>query len=743
MEMQFRINEDTPGWLAVLVLTVAILATGRLFVLSYRRNAKRAFVITGILGYVLLALAALRPVKLVRRGRAIGPKVVLLVDGSRRLNLQTENSTRVDQAKVAVKALLQHYRSARVSVAVFGDGAAKVVKTPSSIAEMLGRSNGSDLVTAWNSLLDVAGERPAAVVVVSDGRFTRPLSIDSAIASPLPATMTGIPVHSVDIGGEALPDASIRAVNSLGEAIAHQLLTLKVEIACSGGLKCGKIPVVIRALEKGKPPRELARLEGDLAGKETQLLDFDIVLERAGSQIVEVAMLAQPGDRIAENNVRLIPFLVSRDRVRLLHIAGCPSYDVRELRRWLKGNTSVDLVSYFILRTDEDDPNTQDNASELSLIPFPVDELFSQHLPSFDAVILQDIDAARYHLDNHLERLARYVEQGGGLILVGGPSAFSGGSYVHSALERVIPTVLVVSHNPFDTVEFVPKMTNEAQHAPILEPLRRLLGDRLPSFPGANTLGPPKTGAIVLWEHPQRAFLPVKGLAITSGPMPVLAISDIHEGRVVEVALDATYRLAWGSFAAESSGRAYGALWEALLGWVMHEQRFEPFRGEIAGECMAGEPVTTRWSVPSTARGQLTVNVEQLGQSEAQQYHQQVILDSSGASEVRFDGLPSGGFTAKAQINGGPPARLDFACERGGLAFADSRPDHDRLRKLAESTGGKSVNPNKIDDLPVPPSSFVDETRRSQPLAPSWLWSALAALFLGGHWLAARSTGFR
>jgi uncharacterized membrane protein len=628
-------------------------------------------------------------------------------------------------------------------VASFGEGPAKIVKTPDSISELLGRSNSSDLVAAWNSLLDVSGERPAAVVVVSDGRFTRPMFIDSVIASPLPATMTGIPVHSVDIGGEGLPDASIRTVNSLGEAIAHQSLTLRVEIACSGGMKCGKIPVVIRTLEKGKPPRELARLEGDLAGKETQFVDFDIVLERAGSQILEVVMSAQPGDRIIENDVRLLPFLVSRDRVRLLHIAGCPSYDVRELRRWLKGNASVDLVSYFILRTDDDDPNTQDSANELSLIPFPVDELFSQHLPSFDAVILQDIDAARYHLDNHLERLAKYVEQGGGLILVGGPSAFSGGSYVHSALERVMPTALVVSHNPYDTVEFVPKTTTAAQNAPILEPLRRLLGDRLPSFPGANTIGPPKAGAIVLWEHPQRAVLPLKGLAITTGPMPVLAISDIHEGRVVEIALDATYRLAWGSFAEETSGRAYGALWEALLGWVMHEQRFEPFRGEIVGDCIAGEPVTIRWSVPASAKGQLSVELEQLGKSEPQQYHQQVILDRSGASEVRFDGLPSGGFTAKAQINGGSPARLDFACERGGLAFADSRPDHDRLRKLAESTGGKFVNPNKINDLPVPPSSFVDETRRSQPLAPSWLWSALAALFLGGHWLAARSTGFR
>ena len=83
-------------------------------------------------------------------------------------------------------------------------------------------------------------------------------------------------------------------------------------------------------------------------------------------------------------------FNVARQRVRLLHVAGRPTYDVRSLRRWLKSDESVDLVAFFILRTDEDNPMTSDD-SELALIPFPVDELFTEHLPSFDAVVLQDI----------------------------------------------------------------------------------------------------------------------------------------------------------------------------------------------------------------------------------------------------------------------------------------------------------------------------------------------------------------
>ncbi len=742
METQFRINGDIPGWLSLVILTVLVGAIARLVAISLTRKISPAFLATGLIGYVLLSAAALRPEKLVRRGRAVGPKVLVLVDGSRRLQIRTKDSTRVALAEAAVTSLLRHFNSTRVSIATFGEGEARLLKSPRLTADSLGKSPTSDLVAALNSLIDISGERPAAIVVVSDGRFTRPFSVDAVQNSTFPPGIVGIPVHSVDVSGETQPDASIRSVDSLGEAIAHQPLSLKVEVACSGGLQCGKIPVAVRSLERGVPAREISTLVADLTNKESQVLDFNVVLEHAGSQIVEVALTPQLGDKVPENDTRLVPFLVSRDRVRLLHIAGCPSYDVRELRRWLKGNAAVDLVSFFILRTDDDNPNTDDNSGELSLIPFPVDELFSQHLPSFDAVILQDIDAARYHLDIHLERLARYVEEGGGLILVGGPSAFSGGSYVHSALERVLPTTLVVSRNPYDSVEFVPKWTAAAAQAPIVAPLRRILGDRLPSFAGANTLGPPKPGAIVLWEHPQRTFLPVKGVAM-SGPMPVLAISDVRDGRVVELGLDATYRFAWGNLAAETSGRAYGALWEALIGWVMHEPQYAPLHGEIIGDCIANLPLITRWYLPADVHGLLNMEVQQLGQAGEHATHQQVRVNNSTVVELQIAGLPPGGYAATTRVEGGAEARLNFACEPGGVAFADSRPDSDRLRKLAEVTTGTYVRPAEIDRLPLPPSLFIDMTRTSHPIAPAWLWSALAAAFLGTHWLAARSTGFR
>ena len=142
-------------------------------------------------------------------------------------------------------------------------------------------------------------------------------------------------------------------------------------------------------------------------------MQLDVTLERAGARVVEVAVDPPSGDTVPENDRRIITFHVNRERIRLLHVAGKPTYDVRALRRWLKGSASVDLVAFFILRTPLDNPETASD-QELALIPFPVDELFTKHLPSFDAVILQDINAVIYQLHQHLPALEQYVRSGGG-----------------------------------------------------------------------------------------------------------------------------------------------------------------------------------------------------------------------------------------------------------------------------------------------------------------------------------------
>jgi uncharacterized membrane protein len=460
-------------------------------------------------------------------------------------------------------------------------------------------------------------------------------------------------------------------------------------------------------------------------------VELEVTLDRAGARVIEVAIEPPKGDEIAENDRRLLTFVVARERVRLLHLAGRPTYDVRALRLWLKSDEATDVVAFFILRGHTDDPGAEDD--ELALIEFPVDELFTVHLSSFDAIILQDIDAVEYKLSQYLPSLAQYVEAGGGLIMVGGPSSFAGGSYARTQLDRVLPVEPPQSQEPFDSAEFVPRYTEAGRAAPVTRALRELLGDALPSMAGSNWLGPLRSAAIALWEHPK--------LLAGEQPMPVLALGEAGDGRSIALGADATHELAFGEQAAEVAGRAYGALWDGLLGWLMRDPRFEAARVELVGECIAGMPATLRVLRLPGMEGNVELSLERLGADKAPPLRLEGRGSASGPVDMTVERLEPGGYTGRVRLGAAPATRHDFACERGGAAWSDSRPDPERLEKIARATAAVSTAPGDADEIPWPASTEVAAERRVSPVLPPWAWTLAASVFLGAHWIARRRGG--
>jgi uncharacterized membrane protein len=723
-------SEDLGPPTVVVAAVVLLVWMGLLFFELRRRERFGPLIaVTGILAALLVAAAVLRPVRVASRGSLVGPRVIVLVDQSRRLLLPGDGTD--NRRKVlldAMRRLTTTFAEARVSLLGFGEGAPVPLSLDAAGNAGQRLSTHSDLVAALGTLAETPGERPQAIVVLSDGRLARP-SADASEEALKRAFGPGTPIHTVRAARNAPKDASVRAVRAAGAAVAHQALALTVEVGCSPGLDCGSVPVTVRELRQGSEPAVLATGIAEVAdGSAT--IELKLTLERAGSRVVEVAIDAPDGDTIPENDARILTFVVTRERLRLLHVAGRPTYDVRALRMWLKSDQSVDLVAFFILRTDPDVPNAPDE--DLALIPFPVNELFTDHLPSFDAVMLQDIDAAAYKFERHLPSLAKYVEAGGGLIMVGGPAAFAGGSYTGTDLERVLPVALSDVDRPFDTAEFVPSYTAAGRAAPVFAPLRALLGDELPIMPGSNTLGPPRPGGIVLWEHPRRRA--------GADPMPVLALGEAGDGRAIALGVDGTQALAFGELAASVGGRAYGALWDGLLGWLMRDPRYEAARIDLASACIAGEPVNLRLSRVPGMEGPVEITLERLG-TQAGEPIKKTVSSKADPLEITMGPLEAGGYTARARIGAAPPTRHDFACERGGEAWSDSRPDPERLERIAAATGGRSVSADALEELPLPAPTEVAAERHVSPLLPPWIWALSAAFALGAHWFVRRRGG--
>lgn len=722
----WSLSDDLSRQLIALVVGLLLLSVG--FLLAELRKKGRAFwpvFISGTVAGVGVALAVLRPVSVDAKVSELGPRMVVLVDGSRRMLLPSGDGSksRAEVAKGVVEALREHYPEARLSTHTFGDGPLGPWPSPQF------RSANSDVAMALEELLRTPGERPASVIVVSDGRLFRPAEGATAesIAGSLPNL--GVPVHTVDVTRATPDDASIRAVNAAGAAVAHQPLVLSVEVGCEG-LACGRIPVTVRELLRDEAPIVLAEGVADASSGQASIA-LEVTLDRAGTRVLEVAIAAPSGDELPANDARYVTFSVAKERIRLLHLAGRPTYDVRALRTWLKSDESVDVVAFFILRGDTDDPGATER--ELALIRFPVDELFTEHLPSFDAIILQDIDAIRYKLAQYLVSLEGYVKRGGGLIMVGGPSSFAGGNYAGTPLDAILPVEQPRQGEPFDAADFVPSYTRAGMVAPVTHKVRSLLDGELPALSGANMLGAPRPGAVVLWEHP--------ALRVGERGMPVLALGEAGDGRAIALGVDSTHRLAFGELAASASGRAYGALWDGLLGWLMRDPRYEAARVELVNECIEGLPTRFRiYRLPGMS-GAVEMEIRSLTGRNAPAVTERVAEEHASSVELTVNGLVQGGYTAEVRIGDAPATRRDFGCEQGGLAWADSRPDSNRLRALAEATEGQAVGADAVASLPTVPLTEVVAERHVAPLLPAWAWTLAAALALGGHWLVRRQAG--
>ena len=97
------------------------------------------------------------------------------------------------------------------------------------------------------------------------------------------------------------------------------------------------------------------------------------------------------------------------------------------MREALTNNPKIDLLSFFILRTLTD--NVDASTSELSLIPFPSNLLFTDYLKSFDLVIFHNFKYTPYLDKKYLGNLKQYVEEGGAFLMIGGELSFQGGQY--------------------------------------------------------------------------------------------------------------------------------------------------------------------------------------------------------------------------------------------------------------------------------------------------------------------------
>ena len=236
----------------------------------------------------------------------------------------------------------------------------------------------------------------------------------------------------------------------------------------------------------------------------------------AGENVIEVEAQPGPAELTLQNNRAVVPVTGVRDRLRVLLVSGEPHAGERVWRSLLKADPSVDLVHFTILRP----PDKQDATpiTELSLIAFPTRELFVEKLDQFDLVIFDRCNTGgglSLIPLAYFENIARYVENGGALLIASGPEFADQLSIYRTPLAAVLPAQPT---GDVITQPFKPLVTDAGLAHPVTRDL-----------PGANANGkPPSWGRWFRLVGTSK----VSGETLMAGPdnRPLLVLDRAGQG---------------------------------------------------------------------------------------------------------------------------------------------------------------------------------------------------------------------
>lgn len=693
-----------PVWLVLiglgLLVAVGLGATGLRRLPAARRNlllALRLSAAACVFVLILMPEIELRAVSKVRS------RVALMLDASRSMGLATPGGrTRAelvsDHLATNAAELTRLAEGALLETSLFGERVRTVEGVPDPITT---EDRKTDLASALSELtVQSSGRDLGAVILYSDGTDTEGLSLDAA--QRLGGNL-GAPVYAIGFPADSsAADLAIRRIVADDFAFVHNSVSVDVEVE-ERGLSLSAVVATLKRDGQVVASKEL-RFGADGRGRVT----FEFKPTEIGKLAYEISVPVQQGEAVVSNNSRSLVMKVIRDRLRVLQVVGRPSWDERFLRELLKRNPNVDLISFFILRSTTDLQKAPQE--ELALIPFPVAELFTSELDSFDVVIFQNFTYRPYNMARFLPHIRDYVMQGGSFLMIGGTEAFEDGWYAGTPISTILPVRLGGSP-AWDRAEFRPRLTMEGRRHPVTrigeagEP-PDLVFQRLPQLEGVNpTLGLME-GARALLVHPS---LP--------GNPPVVAIREVGRGRSMAVTTDSLWYWRFVALADEGAGREFDRFYNNALRWLIRDPELARVRLR-SDRAVYGpdDPVSAEVRVlgpdyDGLSGAEVEADLVPLTAREAGPRTATTLTGEDGASVLSFGSLPPGMYMLRATAHsGGEPvgsAEEPVVVEAADRELQNPFPRPEVLEALAQASGGRYI---QIDE--TLPEVELKDTRR-------------------------------
>jgi hypothetical protein len=399
-----------------------------------------------------------------------------------------------------------------------------------------GETDGTRLFTALSSALsDVPHDRVAGVIFITDGRV-------HDVPAEAAALGFSAPVHGLITGHKNERDRRVVLMTAPRFGIVGQAQT-----------------ITFRVEDQGAPPgpaQVTVRRDGETIENRSvragASVSISVPIPHAGPNIVEIEASPLDGELTGINNRAVVSIDGVRDKLRVLLVSGEPHAGERTWRNLLKSDASVDLVHFTILRPPEKQDGTPIN--ELSLIAFPTRELFQQKINEFQLIIFDRYARQGVLPIIYFDNIARYVRQGGAVLVAAGPDYASQTSIWRTPLDVILPA------------EPSGRMTDGAFRAQLTD-----VGKRHPVTRGleGSDQDPPH------WSHWFRLVdsRASKGMAVMQGPdnKPLLLLSREGDGRVALLLSDHIWLWARGY----EGGGPHIDLLRRLSHWLMKQPDLE------------------------------------------------------------------------------------------------------------------------------------------------------------------------
>jgi len=598
------------------------------------------------------------------------------------------------------------------------------------------------------------GQPVAGVLLLTDG-------IATDLRSSMPDLRNLPPIYPVLIGRPgALKDLAVDQLRVTQTPFEDAPVTLQADVRVAG---LNRHPVRARLVDPsgrsvGEQTLTPARNQQTLAFRFQWKPDRPGVsfyrLEAGLSDETQAGLVT---NRTAEatlvNNSRMLAVDRGRGPYRILYVSGRPNWEYKYLNRALQADEQIQLVSLVRIALREpkfefrgrvgetgnplfrgfgdqsreeveryDQPvlvrlNTRDDMELRTGFPVTAEDLYG-----YDAVILDDLEAAFFKPDQAMLVQKFVSERGGGLLMLGGAESFQQGGYHRTPIGDALPVYLDRTQESASPPELKFNLTREGWLQPWLR-LRDNEGDEnarlqsMPAFQVFNFVRDTKPGASVLATATDS-----QGKA-----HPALVTQRFGRGKTAALLVGDFWR--WGMQDQEAR-RDMDKAWRQLIRWLIADT---PRPVEIAAELPAigtSEGLHLRVRVRDKKfqpmdDATVTVTIETAatnavpGSNVVARFVAEPSPTEAGAYETLFIPRESGAFRASATVtnaSGVEVGRAETGWTFDPMAeeFASLEPNAALLESIATRTGGAMVPAAQL-------PRFVRELPRKQaPIMEPW-----------------------